>query len=153
MACFGLYENSIYDKYNWSGCEKPKISSDDKDHLILLTKKRDAFQQFEVHLGKNYRKGEIIDLHLSYEFEDIENKAIPMLSTTIVEPTNYLKLIVKVPKQFNIDKADAEVFPIIDSRIALDKHVINYNNNGVIEWEILNPKMLLVYSLRWNMPN
>lgn len=141
-----------YDKYNWTGGEKPKISSANKDHTIVPTTKKDSFQQFEVHFGRNYRKGEIIDLHLTFELEDSENKANTAISSTILEPTKYLKLRVKISKDHREGAANAEIFPIIDSRIALEKCEKNFDNNGVIDWEISNPPMLLVYSIRWNMP-
>jgi hypothetical protein len=141
-----------YDKYNWTGDEKPKIISANKDHTIVPTTKRDSFQQFEVHFGRNYSKGEIIDLHLTFELEDSKNKANTAISSTIVEPTKYLKLKVKISKDHRDGAANAEIFPIIDSRIALEKCEKNFDNNGVIDWEISNPPMLLVYSIRWNMP-
>ncbi len=141
-----------YDKYNWTGVDMPKISSANKDHTIILTTKRDSFQQFEVHFGKNYRKGEVVDLNLTFELEDIENKANTAISTTIVEPTKHLRLKIKISKDHRENVANAEIFPIIDSRIALDKYEKNFDNTGVIDWEIINPPMLLVYSLRWTIP-
>lgn len=141
----------FYDKYNWTGCSDPNIISDDNYHKIIFTTKRDAFQQYEVYFGKIYKKGDIIDLHITFELEDFENKVVPVLSSTVVEPTKYLKLKVKIPKEYIKDKACAEIFPVIDSRIALDKKDINFNNYGVIEWEIPEPEMLLVYSLTWDM--
>jgi hypothetical protein len=139
-----------FDKFNWSGCEMPKISCDNKNYEIFLTTKRDAFQQLEVHFGKNYKKGEIIDFLLSFDLTDSENVSTPMLTSTIVEPTEYLKLTVKIPKEYNITKADAEVFPIIDSRLSLYIREMYFDNYDKIEWEILKPNLLLVYSLRWN---
>lgn len=142
-----------YDKYNWTGNDKPKIiSSANKDHTIVLTTKKDSFQQFEVHFGRNYKKGDIIDLLLTFELEDDEQEANPAISSTIVEPTKYLKLKVKISKDHREGTANTEIFPIIDSRIALDKSEKSFDNNGVIEWEIPNPPMLLVYSLRWTKP-
>ncbi len=140
-----------YDKYNWTGNEKPKtITSANKDHTIVLTTKRDSFQQFEVHFDRNYKKGEIIELLLTFELEDSENKANPVISTTIVEPTKHLKLKIKISKDYRETLAHAEVFPVIDSRISLEKTDMFFDNNGVVQWDIKDPPMLLVYSLRWN---
>jgi hypothetical protein len=141
-----------YDKYNWTGGDTTKISSANKDHTIVLTTKRDSFQQFEVHFGKSYKKGDVINLHLTFELQDRQNKANSVISSTIVEPTKYLKLKIKISEDYREGAANAEIFPIIDSRIALDKCEKSFDNNGVINWEIPNPPMLLVYSLRWNMP-
>ncbi len=140
-----------YDKYNWTGGDKPKISSANKDHSIILTTKRDSFQQFEVHFGRSYKKGDVINLSLTFELQDNENKANSVISSTIVEPTKYLKLKIKISEGYREGVAKAEIFPIIDSRIALDKFEKSFDNNGVINWEISNPPMLLVYSLRWTM--
>ncbi|NMM62621.1 hypothetical protein HBE96_07925 [Clostridium sp. P21] len=141
-----------YDKYNWTGGDNLKISSANKDHTIILTTKRDSFQQFEVHFGRSYRKGDVINLHLTFELQDNENKANSAISSTIVEPTKHLRLKIKISKEYREGVANAEIFPIIDSRIALDKFEKSFDNNGVIDWEISNPPMLLVYSLRWNIP-
>lgn len=147
-----------YDKYNWTGYGRVIITSSIKDHKILMTAKRDAFQQFEVYFGKNYKKGDIVEFYLTYMFEDSECKAIPILSTTIVEPTSDLNLKVILPKSFGIIKASFEAFPFIDSRLPLingelffDDSNVEDNTTVAVEWPIPEPFMLLVYSIKWDM--
>ncbi|WP_027628207.1 hypothetical protein [Ruminiclostridium cellobioparum] len=147
-----------YDKYNWTGYGKVSITSNVKDHKILMTAKRDAFQQLEVYFGKSYKKGDIIEFCLTYMFEDVENKAIPILSTTIVEPTSDLNLKVILPKTFGIAKASFEAFPCIDSRLPLvsgelffDDSTVEDNTTTAVEWSVPEPLMLLVYSIKWDM--
>lgn len=145
-----------YDKYNWTGCGKVVISSSNKDHKILITAKRDAFQQFEVYFGKSYKKGDIVEFCITYKFEDSERTSIPILSTTIVEPTNDLTLKVILPKSFGISKAFYEIFPCIDSRLPIDSGEFSFSDSTVedpttsaVEWSISKPSMLLVYSIKW----
>lgn len=148
-----------YDKYNWTGYGKAVINSSIKDHKILMTAKRDAFQQFEVYFGRSYKKGDIVEFCLTYTFEDLECKAIPILSTTIVEPTTDLNLKVILPKSFGTTKASFEAFPIIDSRLPLINGELLFDDSNVednttvsVEWPIPEPFMLLVYSIKWDIP-
>lgn len=141
-----------YDKYNWTGGCTPQIISDDKSHRIVLTTSRDSFQQFEVHFGRKYKKGDIINIKLTFSLKNNENKAAPALSTTVVEPTKHLKLHIKISKNYRKGAASAEIFPITDSRIALDTLEKKFDSKGEIIWDIPNPSMLLVYSLTWEVP-
>lgn len=147
-----------YDKYNWTGYGKVTITSSIKDHKILITSKRDAFQQFEVFFGKSYKKGDTIEFCLTYTFEDLEGKALPILSATIVEPTIDLILKVILPKSFGITKASLETFPCLDSRLPVfnkempfDDSNVEDNTTVAVEWQIPEPLMLLVYSIKWEM--
>lgn len=142
----------FYDKYNWTGDNNVRIMSSNKSHEVILTTRKDSFQQFEVHFGRSYKKGDIIDLKLIFIMEDNERKADSIVSTTIVEPIKYLRLRVKVSEDNREDLATESIFPIIDSRLALDEKEKEFDEDGVIEWEIKNPPMLLVYSLRWSLP-
>lgn len=148
-----------YDKYNWTGSGKVSITSNNNDHKILMTAKRDAFQQFEVYFGKSYKKGDIVEFCITYTFEDFEEKAIPILSTTIVNPTYDLTLKVILPKSFGVTKAHFESFPCIDSRLPLENGELIFDDSNVednttvaVEWSIAKPLMLLVYSIRWDIP-
>lgn len=148
-----------YDKYNWTGSGKVSITSNIKAHKILMTAKRDAFQQFEVYFGKSYKKGEIVEFCITYTFEDFEQKAIPILSTTVVNPTNDLTLKVILPKSFGVTKAYFESFPCIDSRLPLESGELLFDDSNVedstsvaVEWSIEKPLMLLVYSIKWDIP-
>jgi hypothetical protein len=145
-----------YDKYNWTGCGNVVIASSDKEHKILMTAKRDAFQQFEVYFGKSYKKGDIVEFCIIYKFEDLECKSVPILSTTIVEPTDDLTLKVILPKAFGILKANYEIFPCIDSRLPVETGEFTFNDSNVednttvaVEWSVPKPSMLLVYSIKW----
>jgi len=156
LKVVGKNIDRYYDKYNWTGCGKVIISSSNKDHKILMTAKRDAFQQFEVYFGKSYKKGDIVEFYITYTFEDSERKSIPILSTTIVEPTSDLTLKVILPVAFGITRAYFEVFPCIDSRLPLDTGELVFDNSNVednttvaVEWAIPEPSMLLVYSIKW----
>lgn len=160
IKVIGKNIDRYYDKYNWTGYGKVSIASNVKEHKILMTDKRDAFQQFEVYFGKNYKKGEIVEFCITYTFEDYEEKAIPILSTTIVNPTNDLTLKVILPKSFGVVKAYYESFPCIDSRLPLESGVLIFDDSSVedsntaaVEWSIQKPLMLLVYSIKWDMPN
>ena len=159
IKVIGKNIDRYYDKYNWTGYGKVSITSNVKDHKILMTAKRDAFQQFEVYFGKSYKKGETVEFCITYTFEDYEEKAIPILSTTIVNPTYDLTLKVILPKSFGVVKAYYESFPCIDSRLPLESGVLIFDDNSVedsntaaVEWSIQKPLMLLVYSIKWDMP-
>jgi hypothetical protein len=141
-----------YDKYNWTGSGTPVITCNNKNYKIVWTTKRDSFQQFEVHFNREYKKGDEIDFILTFDLKNIENKADPAISTTIEEPTNYLKLHIKISQDYREGTANAEIFPVTDSRIPIDTTKKDFDNYGEITWEITKPQMLLVYSLNWKAP-
>ncbi|MCX7710726.1 MAG: hypothetical protein N2484_12870 [Clostridia bacterium] len=60
--------------------------------------------------------------------------------------------MVILPPHFNVNTASREIFPCIDSRLALENGELTPVSAGVFEWNPKNPQMLLVYSIRWNMP-
>jgi hypothetical protein len=141
-----------YDKYNWTGGYAPVITSEDKNHKIVLTTARDSFQQFEVLFGRKYKKGEVIKITLTFDLKNSENKATPAISSTIVEPTKHLTFHIKISKDYRKGAATAQKFPITDSRIALESTEMKFDSEGEIIWPIANPQMLLVYSLSWEAP-
>lgn len=142
----------FHDKYNWTGCSTPIITSSDPHHQIFPTTRRDSYQQFEVCFGKKFNKGELMDLTLIFKLTDTEMKSIPSFSTTIVEPTKKLTLILKINEEYRTNYAIYEKFPSTDSRLALDTKKYNFPDNSQIEVVIDNPKILLVYSLNWENP-
>lgn len=140
----------FYDKYNWTGDTKPLITSSDKIHEIVSTPKRDSYETFEVHFGRTYHKGDIIELKLTFIMEDKERRAEPRVSTTIDEPIRKLKIKIKVSEDFREGPAIATIFPVIDGRHLINNDYINFDNEGVIEWKVEDPQMLTRYSLSWN---
>lgn len=140
----------FYDKYNWTGDSNPLITSSNKIHVIVPTPKRDSYETFEVHFGRTYKKGDIIDLKLTYMMEDKDRKADTRVSTTIDEPIRKLKIKIKVSEEYQQGRANATIFPIIDGRHSIYNEYRYFDNDGVIEWETKDPQMLTKYSLIWS---
>ena len=140
----------FYDKYNWTGDSKPLIASSDKTHEIVPTPKRDSYETFEVHFGRTYKKGDIIDLKLTFSMEDKERKADTRVSTTIDEPIRKLKIKIKVSEDYREGPANATIFPLIDGRHCTYNEYKYFDNDGIIEWEAKDPQMLTKYSLKWS---
>lgn len=143
------------DKFNWTGSCAPTITCFDKNLKkleLILTTRRDSFQQFEVHFGKIFKKGEIIDLVLIFVLTDKDHKAASSLSTTVVDPTKKLTLEIRIDKEYRTNYAIYEMFPTTDSRLTLETKKYEFPDNNSIEIEIDNPKMLLVYSFSWENP-
>ena len=142
----------FYDKYNWTGDSIPLITSSNKMHQIVPTPKRDSYETFEVHFGRTYKKGDIIDLKLTFIIEDNERKADTRVSTAIDEPIRKLKIKIKVSEDYREGPANATIFPVIDGRHSIYNEYKYFDNNGIIEWEIKDPQMLTKYSLIWSPP-
>lgn len=140
-----------HDRYFWTGHGNTRVTSEHADQEYVETIRKDVYQEYVINFDRNLKKGEIIETSLFFTLEDLDNKAIPFLSTTISEPTDYLSMKVKVPVSFRVEKAIAEIFPCADSYIPVKTEIIMFNSDGEVEWNVKNPKRFHLYSLRWKM--
>ncbi|MFL0268043.1 hypothetical protein [Candidatus Clostridium radicumherbarum] len=150
MLCDNV--DRFYDKYNWTGDSNPIITSSNQMHEIVPTPKRDSYNTFEVYFGRTYKKGDVLDLKLSFIMEDKGCKADTAISTTIDEPIRNLKIKIKVCEDYREGPANASIYPVIDGRHSIYYEKKYFDNDGVIEWETKDPEMLTRYSLTWNPP-
>ena len=139
------------DRYFWTGHGNTKVISEHADQEYAETVRKDVYQEYVINFDRNLKKGEVIETSLFFTLEDLDNKAIPFLSTTISEPTDYLCMKVKVPVSFGIEKAIAEVFPCADSHTPVRTEILPFDNDGEAKWEIDSPMRFHMYSLRWKM--
>lgn len=140
-----------HDRYFWTGHGNTTVISEHNDQEYTETIRKDVYQEYVIKFDRNLKKGEVIETSLFFTLEDLDNKAIPFLSTTISEPTDYLCMKVKVPVSFKIEKAIAEIFPCADSYIPVKTEIIMFDKDGEVKWEISSPKRFHLYSLRWKM--
>ncbi len=140
-----------HDRYCWSGLGNVLVRSEVKDQIFLSMGRKDVYHEYEILFGRNLKKGEEIETCIVFELEDLQGQAIPFLSTTISEPTQYQILRVIIPKSLGVEKAVAEIKPCTDSYIPIDTELINFNVSGEAKWETKKPRLLYVYSIRWNL--
>ena len=140
-----------HDRYFWTGHGNTTVASEHNDQEYAETIRKDVYQEYVINFDRNLKKGEVIETSIFFTLEDLDNKAIPFLSTTISEPTDYLSMKVKVPVSFGIEKAIAEIFPCADSYIPVKTEIILFDKDGEAKWEVNNPKRFHLYSLRWKM--
>lgn len=140
-----------HDRYFWTGHGNTTVVSEYDDQEYAETVRKDIYQEYVIKFDRNLKKGEVIETSLFFTLEDLDNKAIPFLSTTISEPTDYLSMKVMIPVSFRIERAIAEIFPCADSYIPVKTEIIFFDKDGEVKWEINNPKRFHLYSLRWKM--
>jgi hypothetical protein len=140
-----------HDRYCWTGVGGITIQSEFEDQELLLTARKDIYHEYDILFGRNLKKGEEIETCLFFDLEDTENQAVPFLSTTVAEPTDYQVLRVIIPKSFGVEKAIAEIFPCADSFLPLETKIINFSITREAKWEMKKPKLLYVHSMRWNI--
>lgn len=140
-----------HDRYFWTGHGNTTVVSEHNDQEYAETVRKDVYQEYVINFDRNLKKGEVIETSLFFTLEDLDNKAVPFLSTTISEPTDYLSMKVKVPVSFGVEKAIAEIFPCADTYIPVKTEIIPFDKDGEVEWEISSPKRFHLYSLRWKM--
>lgn len=140
-----------HDRYFWTGHGNTTVVSEHNDQEYAETVRKDVYQEYVINFDRHLKKGEVIETSVFFTLEDLDNKAIPFLSTTISEPTDFLSMKVKVPVSFGIEKAIAEVFPCADSYTPVKTEIILFDNDGEAKWEISSPKRFHLYSLRWKM--
>lgn len=141
-----------HDRFCWSGCGKITPKCENKEYQYIPTARRGAYQEYDILFDKKLKKGETIDISITFDLEDISGTSDPHMSTTISAPTDYLILRIIIPAKFNVKKAIAEILPNSDYYNPLYTEIINFVYNekyGEAKWEITMPKLLHIYSIRW----
>lgn len=142
--------NRIYGKYTWSGSKEATLKCDTKHcNLILLTRK-DSYIEYEVELGKNYRKGKHTECKIVGDMPDPEHKFIPFFATQITEDTKELILNICIPPNYNIKEVICEEIAIVRNSNQ-NSEVKLLDAQGNYKWVIKNPKLFYKYSIRWEL--
>jgi hypothetical protein len=142
----------LHDRFCWSGCGNITTRTLNKDFLYTPTVRRGVYQEYDILFDRKLKKGEILEVCVCFDMEDIYGTADPHMSTTISAPTDHLILRVIVPKQFGIEKAIAEVLPNSDYYNPFETQMIDFVYNesyGEAKWEKYKPSLLHIYSMRW----
>ena len=143
--------NTYRGMFYWSGSEAPTFRCKSNiQHFIILTQ-RDVLTEYEVRLGKNYRKGDKVSITISAVMPDSQHHFIPYFSKRIVEPINKLRIKIAIPSQYNVSELIREEVAIVRNEndtgecVKLDEHFETI-------WEVARPKLYYVYSVRWEFP-
>lgn len=142
----------VREAYCWTGSDPVNISVTEGGALVANTGTRGPFQLFEVHLDSPLKKGETATVGISFELEDKQKKAKPFLSAVISEPTQLLRLRVRVyAGGWNVD-AVGEESPSPTSRKNVSATKKRFDEDGRISWEVRKPRLMHTYELRWKGP-
>lgn len=142
--------NRIYGKYTWSGSEKASIRCDTRHcNLIPLTRK-DSFIEYEIELGKNYKKGKKAECKIVGEMPDSKHTFIPFFSTQITEETKLLVINICIPPEYGVREIVCEEIAIV--RNSNQSSEINLlDAEGKYTWRVPAPKLFYKYSIRWEL--
>ncbi len=144
----------FHDRYCWSGCNYVTPKCENREFQYAPTVRRGVYQEYDILFDRKLKKGDIIDIAISFELEDISGTADPHMSTTISAPTDNLILRVVMPKKFGVEKAIAEVLPNSDYYNPFETKIVDFVYNekyGEAKFEKSKPKLLHIYSIRWKL--
>lgn len=142
----------FHDRYCWSGWGKVTPKCENKEFQYVPTVRRGVYQEYDILFDRKLKKGDMIDVCISFELEDISGTADPHMSTTISAPTDHLILRVIIPRQFRVKKAIAEVLPNSDYYNPFETQIIDFEHHEKYceaKYEKSRPKLLHIYSMRW----
>lgn len=140
------------DKYAWTGKGSIKMKSNIKEQLCNEGLRKNVWQFYEIIFQKILNKGDKIETEIFWDLYDKESVAVPFASSTVLEPTELLKLKVILPQNFDVREAICETSCSISSYRPLKTEYISCDRNGVYEWNIIKPKILYHYEMRWIFP-
>lgn len=113
------------------------------------TVRKNVWQCYEIRLERTLTKGDEIDTEVIFHMEDRDRKAVPFFSGTIEEPTDYLKLDLRLPPDLGITKVIIEVSTGIGASKPTRSEVLNLNNHGEVSFEVKRPILFYHYEMKW----
>lgn len=134
-------------RYRWSGIGNVNVTSPIKEHVYLETENT-VFQHYEILFNRTLRKGELIKTELKFDLEDTQKVAGPFVSATIQEPTEKLRITLKLPHIFNVIKVVCDECSNVGGSV-LESKEVDLDCNGEVIWEIKKPKLLHCYEIKW----
>lgn len=138
---------SYPDRYKWTG-KNVVPRSGIEGQTLRLTSKKNVWQCYEIEFEKTLMKDEETDTEMICELTDPERAAVPFISATIDEPTEFLRMVLIAPVTLGIHQCVCEVSTTISSKAPLSSEIIQ-EQNGQIAWLITKPKLLHHYEMKW----
>ncbi|MBQ2802303.1 MAG: hypothetical protein IJF07_00175 [Lachnospiraceae bacterium] len=142
--------NRIQGKYTWSGSEPATITCGTKHCRIIPLTRKDSFIEYEVELGKRYKKGDKVDCKIIGSMPDSKYTFIPFFSTRITEKTEELIINICIPPEYGVREIICEEIAIVRNSNESSREEL-LNDDGRYQWVIKSPKLFYVYSVRWEL--
>lgn len=137
------------DRYRWTGSGTVKIRSNVPQQRIEPRPKKSLYEEFYIRFPKFLRKGQQIMAEVVWELEDAAQTAVPFASVTVLEPTDFLKIEVKLPRDFNVSEVICERSMSMGAKAPLETEVIQMDSDNRAVWEVPDPHLLHYYEMRW----
>jgi hypothetical protein len=118
-----------------------------QSHLELPRK--ETWKRFEVKFPRPLKKGEETSIEVIFDLEDTEKESIPVLSSSIVEPTETLILKVVIPDDCAHSHIVKQVLQSSAATKPLEIETDTFKDNEYI-WTLNNPEISKCYMLQWD---
>lgn len=141
--------DSYRDKYFWTGKGNVNVRSAIPEHEFRETNRKSCWNHYEIAFNKVLAKKDPIETEIVWNLADTEKQAVPFFGCTIDEPTNVLKFNLSIPKELQVNQVTCEISCGIGSKSSLKSFTKNFDRNGKVSWEIINPKLLYYYEMKW----
>lgn len=141
-----------FDRYRWTGGGTVAMRSSMKGQQIVTEERRSVWQFYAIKFNRKLGRGEEIQTEVVWELEDIENVAVPFLSSTVEEPTARMILKVKFPPELNVEEVIREISPVMGARKPFST-TPDKTAHSEYTWTIASPKLLYHYEVGWEWPS
>lgn len=142
--------NRINGKYTWSGSDPASLTCKTSHCKLIPLTRKDSFIEYQVELGKNYKKGKHAECKIVGNMPDSRHTFIPFFSTQITEETKELIIHICIPPKYGVTEIIREEIAIVRNSNE-NSEVVTLDVNGKNTWKIQNPKLFYKYSVRWEL--
>lgn len=137
------------DKYQWTGNGKVIVKLSDPNQELIELKRRETWKVFEIKFPRTLKKDEEVTVEMVFELEDVKKESVPVLSSTITEPTKFLRMKVVFPDAVGVDPVIVKsVLSGLAARKPLESSTDRITFSEYI-WDIPDPEISKCYMLQW----
>lgn len=138
----------IGDSYAWTGDKILQVGCTAGDCEYRDGGRSGLFTLFELIFPTSLRKGESIEIEVTWVLDNTSNSAIPFISRTVTHPTDLLAFEVQIPVVSNQGDAYLRTSPHIQTQMSSES--VSYKfDEGYVAFGVQRPRLFSHYELRW----
>lgn len=136
--------NSFNDKFCWTG-ESYTIKAIPRGHRVLEAGTKNLFHCYIYQFDRVLKKNDTILIETEWM---LKGKHKYFFSNPIEEPTGLLKMKIRFPEEWGVDKVMCDISPLLGAKIPLEQ-IKRTLTRGEYVWEVKDPKLYHCYEISW----